>query len=526
MRIPYEFNCTVLDDIHHLNSTFAEGSLKVMYLGENRNGSYFSKESVERALPSLKNVPIVCHWDDEAEEIGGHDVALVSNSEGELRLKNLTEPCGVVPEHAQFEFQKESADDGSEHEYLVIKGVILWKRQDVFKHIQDDLGGKVKHSMEIGVKNSREINGYMDITDFEFTALCLLENVEPCFQGSELELYSADGMSEAAEEFRRKMDQMMLELKELYSVNPPVHGDNDKHPQELSNFSTEGGKVELDEKLELLARLGVDVDNLDFSIDDMSLEDIEARFASQNQNDGAGTGDDEPDQPDNFALNSNIIEEIERTLSGVTIQREWGECCRYWFVDCDLELGEVYCWDKNDWLLYGFAYTVNGDAIVIDWDSKKRMKYAIVAFDEGDTQESPFEAAFADMESRLGEYADTSAKYQAAVASLEELSAEVEELRKFKADIETSEAENARNEVLNRFEDLRGVDAFDALCEQASNYSVEDLEEKCYAIKGRLSASAKFSFEGKSPKLIVEKTDLSGGNEPYGGLFVKYGTDA
>ena len=49
---------------------------------------------------------------------------------------------------------------------------------------------------------------------------------------------------------------------------------------------------------------------------------------------------------------------------------------------------EVYCWDRNDWLLYGFGYKLNGDSVVIDFESKKRKKYTIVDFDEGE-QPSP-----------------------------------------------------------------------------------------------------------------------------------------
>jgi hypothetical protein len=92
MSIPCEFSCVSLYDIREINSSFAVGTLKVMYLGNNRNGSHFSKDAVEKALPSLRNVPIVCHWDDEAEEIGGHDIAVVADNDGALRIKNLTEP--------------------------------------------------------------------------------------------------------------------------------------------------------------------------------------------------------------------------------------------------------------------------------------------------------------------------------------------------------------------------------------------------------------------------------------------------
>ena len=76
MSVPFEFSNAFVYDIKEINSSFAVGTLKVMYLGKNRNGSHFTKSSVEKALPSLHNVPIVCHWNDEEREIGGHDMAV------------------------------------------------------------------------------------------------------------------------------------------------------------------------------------------------------------------------------------------------------------------------------------------------------------------------------------------------------------------------------------------------------------------------------------------------------------------
>jgi len=95
-------------------------------------------------------------------------------------------------------------------------------------------------------------------------------------------------------------------------------------------------------------------------------------------------------------------------------------------------------------------------------------------------------------------------------------------LRQFKTDTEGAKAKGERDEVFAQFEDLVGVEAFETLRENCMEYSKEDLEEKCFAIRGRNSTTAKFSYEPKAPKLIVEKT---GGitPEPYGGIFAEYG---
>ena len=142
MSIPYALDeCAAIYNVRDLNSSFALGSIKVMYTGPNRNGSSFSKESVTRALPSLKNVPIVCHYDYEENEIGGHDVEAVASPDGKLTIRNLTSPIGVVPEAAKFRFETSPDENGTEHEYLVVDNVILWKRQDAYSHIVNDLNG-------------------------------------------------------------------------------------------------------------------------------------------------------------------------------------------------------------------------------------------------------------------------------------------------------------------------------------------------------------------------------------------------
>ena len=118
-------------------------------------------------------------------------------------------------------------------------------------------------------------------------------------------------------------------------------------------------------KNELIAKYNVDVKTLDFSIDDFTVEELEEKFKALNNSANKDNQDN-----DNFALTSNVVEEICNSLSAEKVQREWGECSRYSFVDCDLEAMEVYCWDRNDWLLYGFGYKLNGDSVVIDFESK------------------------------------------------------------------------------------------------------------------------------------------------------------
>ena len=116
--------------------------------------------------------------------------------------------------------------------------------------------------MELTVKDGEMEGGLFVIKDFEFTAFCLLgDEHEPCFESSALGLFSYD-------EMKKQMAQMMSDLKEEFSLVVPPVGANDTHPQ---NHPMEGGEKVLNEKLALVAEYGLEVENLEFSIEDLTL---------------------------------------------------------------------------------------------------------------------------------------------------------------------------------------------------------------------------------------------------------------
>lgn len=503
-----------ITNLCEVNSSFDSGILRIAYPGINRNGSAISKETFERCIKTIYNCPIVCNYDRESDTLGGHDMEVVRQQEGGLVLVNLTTPVGCIPESAHVFWEEVKEDDGTVREYLCAEA-LLWKRQEAYRKIKKD--GIVAHSMEITVKDGESIDGLYHIKDFEFTAFALI-GVEPCFESSSLEMFSK-------KDFKEQLSEMMLELKESFNLVKTSSNEDDN--TNLINHSMEGGEQVLDRN-ELIAKYGIDVSALDFSIEDFTLEELEEKFKAiqsaavvdDPESGQSGSGDGE----NTFALMSNVLDEIMRALDEVKLQRDWGECNRYWFVDCDVEAQEIYCWDSNDWLLYGFTYAMDGDSVNIDFDSKKRKKYVIVDFDEGE-QASPFAPVFAQMEQKIQDNAEWEAKYQTASDTIASMENELTELREFKADAEDAAAQNARAIILAQFEDLAGIEAFENLKETCADYDVDILEEKCYAIRGRQAAvSGKFSFEPKVPKLKVEHERT--GNAPYGGLFEKYGFSA
>src|SRR5699024_568606 len=104
------------------------------------------------------------------------------------------------------------------------------------------------------------------IDSFEFLAFCLLEAADPCYESASLAMFGMDT-------FKEKYAEMMEEFKENFKkVNTSL--EVDIHPQN----PMEGGEEHLEQKMELLTKFGLSVDQLDFDIDAMTAEELEAEL--------------------------------------------------------------------------------------------------------------------------------------------------------------------------------------------------------------------------------------------------------
>lgn len=503
-----------IEQIVEQNESFDSCVIKICYTGKNRNRSSISKEAIEAAIPSIYNCPIVCNYNIDEDTIGGHDIEVVSTNNG-MRLINLTDAVGVIPSNCKY-YWETITDNDVEHEYLCVEA-ILWKRSSAYSKIKRD--GIVSQSMEITVKNGQSVDGYYQIDEFIFTAFCLLgDDVEPCFESASLETFSL-------ERYKQTFSDMMADFKEYFSKFSLPDG-VEINTQNLSK----GGNIPLD-KNELLAEYGLTVDELDFNIDDFSVDELKIKFDELKEKNAAeGSAEPTANGQENFSLTGEqLTEQLCEALSNDKYEDPcWGLIRKYSYVDHDYELSEVYCYDcEENWKLYGFPYSMNGDNVVIDFEAKKRKKISIVDFDEGDI-EPEYKYAFETYANSVSKFkdgeianiqAEAEEKYSQISASVVGLQSELSELREYKNAKTAEEKKNAQNEIFARFTELDGIEAFDNLRENCDDMSLEDIESKCFEIKGR-NVMTNFSVnKSKSTRIQVEKKFE---NEPYGGLFVQY----
>ena len=206
-----------------INPLMSSCEIKVLYLGENRNHSYITKEVATEMAKTLRGAPIVGYYKEEKEDFRDHGEKIIFDDEG-VKFECLTKPYGFVAPDAQVWFQKfEDTDNfGNKvtREYLMTTGY-LWTGQYEEAKLAIEEGRP--QSMELDEETldgrwSTNNNTGMDffiINDAIFSKLCILgEDVEPCFEGSSITaLEVSKQFTKMDDDFKKTLFTMMQDLK-------------------------------------------------------------------------------------------------------------------------------------------------------------------------------------------------------------------------------------------------------------------------------------------------------------------------
>ncbi len=458
-----------ISDVKQINPTFSTCKVRVLYTGKNRNMSIITKDSVEKALPTLKNIPIVGEYSEENKDYKGHGGAINLD---DYKFIHTTKPYGVVPESATYQWEEVKGRDGSIREYLTIYGCYLWtgRYEEAFSVIESGKG----QSMEIEVTDGRwdEDQEAYQIDNFIFTALCILgDDVEPAFEDANITAYSLD-----KDTFRAEFTALMKEVKAL---------EKEEEVDEMLKALLE--KYSL--KVEDLTAKGINFNEI--SEDELEAKIIEAfgevEENTENSNEGTESEGEENQEPE-----TNVEPEGETVEGeGEGDQEPEGE-------------GQVELEEDN---------TVESEAE--QGEDPEAEQAQTVTLEEGETVLTSDEAeAMVDVDALNARIAELEGE-------LDKLKKDNTELVEFKLNVKKKDHEDKVQKMFKDFqltqEDVEGLDIH--------KYSVEEIEEKCYAIIGKKLASKKnFNKQenegGIRLPLGNEKTATN--ESPYGGLFDKY----
>jgi hypothetical protein len=497
-NVKYVTFSSSVEDFTEINESFDRAKLRIAYAGANRNNSYITKEAFEKAIPTMFNCPIVTHYDRDTDSLGGHDIELVNKGDNNYQLINLTTPVGVVPESANFWWDTVEDSNGDQKDYLSVE-VLLWKRQEAYEKLKSD--GIVSQSMEISINDgSKEDDGLYHIYDFDFMAFALI-GTEPCFEDAQIELFSL----EDKERFNKELTEMMADFKRTFSkINTNEEGGGNEVEKENKVF-----EEQVEEKAE--AEIVEEVETTE--------QVAESEPAESDAPEAETEGQEEAGESE-FALSSFISHELYKSVSEK--KGKWDDPL-YWIIDFDEEKGLVYVYSLEDENNYALKYTMDNDKAVIDWESMFKVKMEIVPYEEPMTEPAAETQEF-DKEEETNEDVVESEDKQDEQVSEEyaEMAAELEELRAYKLANEKEKFDKQVTAIFDNFESLKGIEEFEQLRDDHSDMTLEAIEDKCYSILGRQKQNETFSLKDKSPKIkVLPREDEP--NEPYGGIFVKYG---
>ena len=212
------------------NRSFKTATLRLMAVDVVANRTRYNKESILKALPTLRNIPLVGRW--KGEDFGSHEVKLELDEEEGFKNTYKTTPLGVIPESANFWFESDDVN-GTSQEFLCVD-VLLWKRQKEVKSLIRRKQFNI--SMEVTITEAvKDTSGILDIRDFYFTAVCVLgANVPPAFSGAMIQTY--------ADETQQQVSEMMLE----FQAEHPERKEGESMPEmnETPVLETETTEVE------------------------------------------------------------------------------------------------------------------------------------------------------------------------------------------------------------------------------------------------------------------------------------------
>ena len=206
-KLQFTTMATFSDFESTLNPSFHKARLRIMALDSvARNGVKFTHDGTVKALPTLKNVPLVTQYDYNTKNLKSHEFEDDGNA--------LTYGIGVIAESCQ-QWIEEVEVEGEVKEYLCSE-VLLWKRQkreyDFIKRHKD-----LNVSMEVMMNNPKKVkDGSIEVGNFYFTAVTVLGvGVNPAFGEANL-VFAKDDTYE----------QMMFELNEFENggSNMPQEG--------------------------------------------------------------------------------------------------------------------------------------------------------------------------------------------------------------------------------------------------------------------------------------------------------------
>lgn len=498
----------------------------IVSVGPNRKKTYFSKDSIEEAIPTLLNRPVYCKWVERIDDFDGH-----ARTNDEI-IKEDYVFIGHIPSNGEIGFEKY---DGKE---FLTATTLIYK--DYFPDICDRIVEEQPElSMEVSAEEAFENeDGLLEISKFRFLSYVLLGR------------YNNPGIENAHVEVLQFDDENLIdEYNVKYSETLPKY----KMPDNIVQIIKDNvEKKEVDIDLEFVKGL-LRKEQLDFN-EVVSFLDKVVNTRSNSETNFLGgeeainwcknvialseggkeilaedkvkkEDENKEEEVQNEDVTQNESEKDDFSVSSTVslLNQVLDESDGYYFYeDCDPETKEVYYFDYSSWKYYIANYEMSEDGLpVVKFDEARRAYYGGINWVVPKEDDSVNVEDLRDYSAAV-KYAvevvensvnlskqleQTKKKYESLKEDLESVKEERDSLAQFKANVE-KEQEDAKlleeaSEVYAIYEGYLDAELLDKFNEDILEY--RDIEK----LKGEVAKTVVPILMESTSKVTQEDNDIN-----------------
>lgn len=518
---------------------FIDVCIDVMHTGANLNKTSFTKDVINKAVPTIANMPIlgyvVNELDDEDKDFKGHEHEL-RITDTDVKYLYAGQAYGVIPESCNPRWIIKDDGTGTEREYLRVDGLIWTKFGDPVDIFTRDV--TKNHSVELTdmVCEAKRDDGITPVSSFKFDGCCILSTTDPKIQpamtGSCVTAnFSVDDITSQIRE-RLYEYQALTQNYAAQNENPsdeekgdktPMN-ENEKNPVVTENAVAEGAVENPEVETTTAENAATETESEAAATENAASEEGAENATTETPAENAAPVEEsEPAASSEFTLTANQLrDEVYNALLKIQVPSRWDPECmipKYWLTD--IQDNEVIVTDSGTYQLMGIPYSMNGDNVVLEYENIKRKKVIYEDWDNGDVMPGLI-TMFSALTDKLVELSDSFTK---ATNEVSEIKPKLEAYQQAEAEAVAAAEKAKRDELFSIMDEKLGANVEYTALKENTEITYAELETKCYALVGR--QSAEFSYvpttnNRGTVRFGVGGTQNGSDNAVYGGLMEHY----
>lgn len=488
------------------NDGFMHLLFKVCHAGENRNYSNISKENLEKYKDTIKYRPVLASIitspdDASVLDFNSHDIEIDDNGNPIYIEKQVG--CFTADEpFLQY-------DEQNDKTYLMAHAVIPEEYTASADIIRRKGGTKVSCEIAIDTMNYNEDTGILDIIDFSFLGCCLLgDHVTEGMAGARADIdsiadFSAENNSVTANaEFNNTL------VETLKKLNETLDKFNNKSPDE------KGGEDAMNKFEELLELYGLEESEIEFEVEGLSDEDLEAAFTeafgdAEEFKKKKKCSEENSEGDDDFAGCGKKKKRCSVNAEAGTVEFEMSH------DDIRMALYSLLesSWDENS---YSWICEVYDNYFVYQKETYSDSGYKCNYYKQNYSKNNDNVELSGDAVEVFSAFVTESEK-----TALDMMRTQYDELKKFHDETIAAQDQAKKDAILNdeKYSEIADTEQFAELKKDSAKFSVEELETKAKLIFADVVMAKGEHAEKKVNKIGFNFSEKPKKAQAYGGLF-------